>query len=84
MGDYEDMYKSLKDIRRHTYESIPEWTSTDVCIDDSIICTNCGAEYSESIRICEVCGVDMLCPIKPMPMEELVKKISEHIFEELL
>ena len=35
--------------------------SFDIVLDDvlEIVCRNCGAVYSESIKICEVCGKDV-------------------------
>jgi len=59
-------------------------------------CMNCSAVYEGELKICEKCGFDMANPITididfrrsiisdASAMEELTKKISKEIFEELL
>lgn len=43
-----------------------------------IQCRNCGAEFTEPIRICEVCGKD----INEIPTKETIKAYNE-LWEEM-
>ena len=43
-----------------------------------IVCSNCGTEYHENVRICEVCGVDIVVFDDTVKYEELIKMMKEN------
>lgn len=83
-------FNSLSKVKKRTWDAMKDSFNKGV----DIICSNCNTEYTESIRICEVCGVDFQNPITidiELPtmigdkyaMNELTKNVSDRLFEEL-